>query len=230
MAIASRSRDWPHVLTTVPEMVEPEARPTPCAVAAGACPGGGAGAWIQPAPTNRPGPADPRPARILLVDDDADVLAILKEYIESIGAAVLAARSADVALVLARTVRIDLLVSDLAMPDHDGLWLARHVRRVQPRTPAIAVTAYLERFGREAVRQAGFTEVLTKPVHLEDLCTTVTRSLAPPPAPRVGRPRSVTTDARCPRCRSRSVEIVQSQASAWVAACLDCALPFFLLR
>jgi CheY-like chemotaxis protein len=181
---------------------------------------------------DRPVPASgpQRPASLLVVDDEPDVLEILTESLRSLGAAVLTAASADVALVLARTVRIDLLVSDLRMPGHDGLWLARHVRQIQPDVRAIAVTAYLERFGRDAVRDAGYAEVLTKPVRPDTLCATVARNLAPGVCPPLNGPRSVATDDRCPRCRSRDLKIVQSQPSAWVATCLACATPFYLLR
>lgn len=72
--------------------------------------------------------------------------------------------------------RIDLLISDLIMPQVDGLQLVERIQAQSPKTPVILVTAYLSRKS-ETQGSPGLVEVLTKPVDLEILVAKVERLL-----------------------------------------------------
>jgi two-component system NtrC family sensor kinase len=77
----------------------------------------------------------PAQARVLVVDDEADIVDLMREMLESAGYEVATAESAAVALELLEAARFDAIVSDLRMPEMDGpaLW-----REVSVRHPALA--------------------------------------------------------------------------------------------
>jgi CheY-like chemotaxis protein len=89
------------------------------------------------------------------------------------GAAVFSAGSADAADDLLGSEDIDLLVSDIGMPDRDGYDLIRAVRSSSRRSlremPAAALTAFARTEDRAAALQAGFDAHITKPVDPAEL-------------------------------------------------------------
>lgn len=115
--------------------------------------------------------------RVLVVDDDRDSRDVQASALEQAGAAVTQAASAADALRLLTSSSFDVIVSDLAMPDADGVAFMREVRahtseRVR-RTPAIALTAYARVADRDTVLQAGFQLYLRKPVEVVRLQSSV---------------------------------------------------------
>jgi len=112
---------------------------------------------------------DPPPSldgvRVLIVDDDADSREVMASTLETSGATVSSAASADEALELLRDDEsIDVLLSDIAMPGHDGYELIREVRARSATLPAAAVTACASTDEREKALAAGFQMHLAKPV------------------------------------------------------------------
>lgn len=114
--------------------------------------------------------------RVLLVDDHQDTLRMLRRLLESLGYQVATAMSVSAALSYAATNPIDLLVSDIGLPDATGHDLMRQLKAIQD-VPGVAVSG----FGLEAdVRKshdAGFFTHLTKPIELHVLHTTIQRAL-----------------------------------------------------
>lgn len=110
--------------------------------------------------------------RVLVVEDDADMRELLTQALSASGASVLPAGSADEALELLRRRGVDVLVSDIGMPDVDGYALMRRVRTLpEPagRVPAIALTAYARPQDRDDAIDAGFQVHIAKPVQIEAL-------------------------------------------------------------
>ena len=110
--------------------------------------------------------------RVLVVDDDPNTLELLTEALGTTGAQVTASSSARDALERLRGDGIDVIVSDIAMPEEDGFWLIRHLRAVPGsigRTPAIALTALARSEDRTRAIEAGFQMHLAKPVQLAEL-------------------------------------------------------------
>lgn len=122
--------------------------------------------------------------RVLVVDDEADARRLLEKVLAGAGAVVTPAASAAEALeALAKqpaSGAVNVLVSDLGMPDQDGYDLIREVRRRGLHAkdlPAVALTAFVHRDdAREAVL-AGFQVHIPKPVDPHDL-TAIIASLA----------------------------------------------------
>ncbi len=106
--------------------------------------------------------------RILVVDDDEDSRQVVVTSLEAAGARVEAASSAAAALEVVALGGLDLLITDIGMPDVDGFSLLRQVRALHAdlggTTPAIALTAYARRTDEEASLAAGFQHHLAKPV------------------------------------------------------------------
>jgi signal transduction histidine kinase len=113
-------------------------------------------------------PVDLAGLRILVVDDDGDSRAVVEEMLASAGAQVDTANGAVSALAALRAAPPALLVSDIAMPEVDGLQLMRLVRGhadAQVATmPAIALSAYARENDRARALEAGFDDYLVKPV------------------------------------------------------------------
>lgn len=124
----------------------------------------------------RPGPDEPRP-RILLVEDDEDTADVLEELLQEAGYDVRSARSAKAALAFDLDT-IDLLISDIGLPDISGLELMRTLQTSR-RVPGVALSGYGTEADVQASREAGFSAHLTKPVEFDRLLETIHRVGAP---------------------------------------------------
>jgi CheY-like chemotaxis protein len=120
--------------------------------------------------------SSPRPldgVRILLVEDDDDIRALLRLALESRGAVLTAVDSTRAAVAAIDVQTPDIVISDITMPGEDGHALMRKVRGLPltrgGRIPAIALTALDTREARVASRDAGFHYHLTKPVDARKL-------------------------------------------------------------
>lgn len=115
--------------------------------------------------------------RVLVVDDDADVLELFAVALTACGADVTTTDNARDAIALATRLKPDTIVSDIAMVGEDGYWLVRELKRlpadVLGDVPVIAATAYGTEHPRARVLAAGFAEHLQKPVDPELLCRVV---------------------------------------------------------
>lgn len=131
----------------------------------------------EPAPAQSPCPPELRGLRVLVVDDQPQILELLHELLTQCHAVVTLASTAGEALRAIEQTRPQILISDLAMPEADGYWLIRALRALPPArggaTPAIALTAYVREEERERVLAAGFQQYLTKPVAPAELLAAV---------------------------------------------------------
>jgi len=117
-----------------------------------------------------------RDVRILVVDDNRDTREMLREMFSYSGALVRAVSSGPRALAVMRSIKLDVIVSDLAMPRYDGCWLVRRVRRMadaRSRIPAIAITAYRESQPAADAARAGFNAYMEKPLEFRRLVETI---------------------------------------------------------
>src|SRR5262245_33492110 len=119
---------------------------------------------------------------ILVVDDDQYIRALIKEILELQGHDLVTVGSAKEVLRLCRAKRFDLIITDLAMPEMDGLELIRALRTAEVDVPVLAVSRTLNiQFLRIATR-LGAVETLSKPFQLAELLAAVDRSLRKQPA------------------------------------------------
>ncbi|HVS21345.1 MAG TPA: response regulator, partial [Pyrinomonadaceae bacterium] len=124
--------------------------------------------------------AQPQTAHLLIVEDDADTLEILQATFEARGFRVTTCASAAEALELAPVNSIDLIVSDIGMPEMDGFEMMKRMRRLASMNdvPAIALTGYASRKDAEMALGAGFNAHVSKPVDPAELTTLIDQLLA----------------------------------------------------
>src|SRR5690606_19513492 len=106
--------------------------------------------------------------RVLLVDDSEEILDVLSALCQMRGAFVMTATDGVKALALLQSNDVDVLVSDLGMPNMDGYSLLANLRRSERNmdVPAIALTGYGH---SEKARAVGFTDQLCQPVPMDEL-------------------------------------------------------------
>jgi two-component system, response regulator, stage 0 sporulation protein F len=108
-------------------------------------------------------------ARILIVDDDPHFLRVLARILSGENFLVTSAGGACDALELVRSAQFDLVISDLRMPECDGLNFLESLRRTGNTAPVIILTAYGEVDTYLAAMNAGATEYLVKPIQSDEL-------------------------------------------------------------
>ncbi|WP_292711565.1 MULTISPECIES: ATP-binding protein [unclassified Nostoc] len=117
--------------------------------------------------------------RVLIVDDEADARHLLTTVLGQYGAQVIAAASANDALLALQQFHPHILVSDIGMPQEDGYALIRQVRALPTdrggRIPAVALTAYARAEDRTQALLAGFQLHVPKPVNPAELAAVVAR-------------------------------------------------------
>jgi len=111
--------------------------------------------------------------KVLVVDDDEDARDMLEAALNSYGAEVITAAGALKALDALVSENIDVLVSDINMPEIDGYELIRRVRAMKPeqggRIPAVALTAYARAEDRLRALKSGYQTHMPKPVEPAEL-------------------------------------------------------------
>jgi signal transduction histidine kinase/ActR/RegA family two-component response regulator len=116
--------------------------------------------------------------RILVVEDETDMREMLAQALRQRGATILQAHSAKQALVLLQREKLDLIISDIGMPDVDGYTFMRKVRSLKStvsKTPAIALTAYAGEEDCGLALDVGFNTHIPKPITLVDLISVISK-------------------------------------------------------
>ncbi len=121
---------------------------------------------------------------VLIIDDDAEARDLIRTVLRYCGALVSVAASAGDGLQSLQRVLPDVIVCDIAMPQHDGYWFVRSLRTLPPeaggRLPVIAVTAHGATHGPDRTLPAGFQSHLRKPVDPWELCRVVASMMRNP--------------------------------------------------
>lgn len=112
--------------------------------------------------------------RILLAEDDTAMRTYLTRALEQAGYAVVAVGSGVEALAMLRTEIYDLLLSDIVMPEMDGIELGQHCAELSPSTKVMFITGFAA-VSLRAGRDAPHAKMLSKPFHLKDLVLEVER-------------------------------------------------------
>jgi PAS domain S-box-containing protein len=115
--------------------------------------------------------------RILVVEDEPDTRDFLDRFLRGYGADVVIARSAAEALSRIAEDNVDIVVSDIGLPDVDGYDLMQRIRKLPANRggaiPALALTAYARTEDRTRAFRAGYQAHLAKPVEPAELVVTI---------------------------------------------------------
>ena len=117
--------------------------------------------------------------RILLAEDDSTMRTFLARALENAGYAVAAVDRGTAALPLLTADHYDLLLSDIVMPEMDGIELAQRCAEISPSTKVMFITGFAA-VALEVNRAAPQAKVLSKPFHLRDLVLEVERLFGEP--------------------------------------------------
>ncbi|QHI39297.1 Transcriptional regulatory protein ZraR [Kordia antarctica] len=115
---------------------------------------------------------------ILIVDDDINILELLQRHLQSWNYHTYKAISVKEAVNILRDTRIDLLITDLKMPEIDGFELIKFVSEHYPKLPKLVVTGYPSVQDSLAAIKSGVVEYLTKPFTKDELGKAIQKSLA----------------------------------------------------
>jgi len=122
---------------------------------------------------------------VLVVEDTPLNLKLFRLLLEHAGYEVLGAGDGGQALTLLESIRPDLVLMDVQLPEVDGLTVTR-IMKSKPETasiPVIVVTGYASASDRKAALDAGADAFLPKPIDNKLLLATVARFLNPDPRP-----------------------------------------------
>ena len=116
-------------------------------------------------------------ARILVVDDERSMQEFLEIFLRREGYDVVTAGDVDTAVVHLETDEIDLVITDMQMPDKTGLDLLLAAREVSPETILIVVTAFGTTDSALSAMKEGAYDYLTKPFKVDELRIVIEKAL-----------------------------------------------------
>jgi len=153
-------------------------------------------------------PANHPPFHLLVVDDDADMRDLLKEELEDEGYQVEVASGGRAAMDRIRQGGIDLMVSDVRMPDLDGLDLLKELRAmdVSQRPHVITITAFGSIDTAIRAVKLGAFDYITKPFEMRELFVTIEKALQERLSRKTAEQESASTDGAASELASPKTE------------------------
>ena len=116
-------------------------------------------------------------AKILVIDDEPAVLLIIQRILQNAGHTVISASDGPIAIKSYETETPDLVITDMFIPEYDGVQLISHFRRLSSTLPILAVSGHSKSHRLDIATQLGVTAVLEKPFAPEDLVNAVNNAL-----------------------------------------------------
>jgi len=117
-------------------------------------------------------------ANILLAEDDLSMRNFLARAIERAGHSVTAVERGDLALPLIATGEFDLLLTDIVMPEMDGIELAQRAASLAPKMRVMFITGFAAVALNRKAETRPDAKILSKPFHLKDLVGEIDRLFA----------------------------------------------------
>jgi len=145
-------------------------------------------------------------ATILVVDDEPNIVELNQLYLENAGYRVLTAYDGKTALQMARTVRPDLMVLDLMLPEIDGFDVCRRMRQNDDEMPIIMLTARDDDVDKIVGLELGADDYMTKPFNPRELVARVGAVLRRADRPQTQRPVQLGDVLLDPNSREVSID------------------------
>lgn len=115
--------------------------------------------------------------KVLIVEDDLDLVELLKIYLNEIGYSTVAVTNGIEALEYSEDEGLDLVLLDMQLPELSGVEVAKKLREKNFSTPIIAMTASSNHDDKVCALQAGCNEFLSKPIQLPPLINAISKAL-----------------------------------------------------
>ena len=119
-------------------------------------------------------------ANILVIDDDATIQLVFSQFLTSLGHEIMQAENGKKGMSMIQETRPDLVITDIMMPEMDGLEILMQLRSTHDSVPVIAISGGMRSLPVNFLQQAklfGARYVFEKPVPLEVLRNAVTELL-----------------------------------------------------
>ena len=124
--------------------------------------------------------AEASPPTILIVEDDLQFQVLLSKYLSIKGYNVVVANNGEQGIETFRSCQPDLIITDIVMPEIEGVAMIQQIRAIDADTPVIAISGGSSRFAEDYLLYAkkfGANEQVSKPFELDDLLQLVRKHL-----------------------------------------------------
>jgi CheY-like chemotaxis protein len=111
--------------------------------------------------------------KILIVDDSQELLDVMCEYLETSGYTVHTTTQSQDALRFIAVTGYDVIVSDIHMPEMDGLELMALIKNKHPGLPVVLITGYSASEARKIAMEKGADALVAKPFHMKEILDVV---------------------------------------------------------
>jgi DNA-binding NtrC family response regulator len=135
-------------------------------------------------------------AHLLIVEDDPEMLDLLRKVLEKEGYRVSLAADSHEATASLSKIPFDLVVTDMVMPDNGGLELLQAIRASQPALPVIIITAFGDWGTYSRALELGAAAFISKPLKMAELTTAIHTALAGAVPARLPKDRSPAAAGR----------------------------------
>jgi two-component system response regulator PilR (NtrC family) len=155
--------------------------------------------------------------RVLVVDDEADIRELIDLTLSRMGLAADCAGSVGEALARLGETAYQLCLTDMRLPDGDGLEIVRHIAAAGLDTPVAVITAYGSAENAVAALKAGAFDYLAKPVGLDELRSLVKSALRLPEEKQGGTPLVFGDSPAMAQVRALIDKLARSQAPVYIS-------------
>lgn len=111
--------------------------------------------------------------KILIIDDDKQILELLKMFVEANNCSAVTETSAEKGLAMIRKNNFEMVLLDIMLPDGNGLDVLKNIQKISPGLPVIMITGGNDIEIAEECMQVGAVDYITKPFDFEYLRTTM---------------------------------------------------------
>ncbi len=115
--------------------------------------------------------------KVLVVDDEENILSAFKNFLKKEHCEMLAATSAEQAMSVLAHNRMNLLITDIRLKGTSGVTFFMEAKRIYPKLPVIVITGYPDLITEEAIKEYGADFFLLKPLDLDKLRHAMRRCL-----------------------------------------------------
>jgi len=126
-----------------------------------------------------------KPASILLIDDNPDIVKILTKHLTRAGHKVKSATKPREAVKEYRKGSYDIVLTDIGMPEMTGWDVAREIKKTDPDSVIVFITGWSSQVDRKQVEQAGVKGVISKPFHKDEVLAMINSTLGEPGKSRI---------------------------------------------